>query len=113
MDLLAAFTVIILWALPFFEARYAIPAAILYGFFPLTAFALGVVKNIQRYGAPALFLSVALPVPVTGTWSGCAPGFVFGIRFREASPAIICGTVTAALITTLPLRGLIHAFGGA
>ncbi|MCU0632233.1 MAG: small multi-drug export protein [Methanolinea sp.] len=155
MDLLAACTVIILGALPFFEARYAMPAATLYGFSPRTAFALGMTGNIlavialllplkpvsgwlragsacmerfftwlfdrtrrhegiiQKYGAPARFLFVAMPVPVTGTWSGCAAAYVFGIPFRGTFPAIVCGAVTAALITTLPLPGLIHAFGGA
>lgn len=154
MDPLAAFTIILLGALPFFEARYAIPAAILYGFPPQAAFALGLIGNIlpviplllllepvsgwlrarsgamdrffawlfertrrhedavRRYGAPALFFFVALPVPVTGTWSGCAAAFVFGMRFREAFPAIVCGAVVAALITTLPVLGLMHAFGG-
>ncbi len=154
MDICAAITVVILGALPFFEARYAIPAAILYGFSPATAFILGITGNllpvipllllldpvsawlrarsetmdrffswlfertgrhersIRLYGAPALFLFVALPIPVTGTWSGCAAAFVFRIRFREAFPAIACGAVMAALITTLPLLGLMRLFGG-
>ncbi|HOS82920.1 MAG TPA: small multi-drug export protein [Methanolinea sp.] len=155
MDIPAALTVVILGALPFFEARYAIPAAILYGFPPLTAFGLGIIGNllpvipllllldpvsgwlrvrsqtmdrffswlfertgrheeqIRRYGAPALFLFVAMPIPVTGTWSGCAAAFVFRIRFREAFLAIAGGAFVAALITTLPLLGLMKLFGGA
>ncbi|MBP1928438.1 putative membrane protein [Methanolinea mesophila] len=154
MDPGAALVVIILGALPFFEARYAIPLAILYGFPPATAFLLGMLGNllpvipllllldpvsawlcahssimkrffdwlfartrrhdhqIRKWGATALFLFVAAPIPVTGTWSGCAAAFVFGIRFRQAFPAIVAGATVAALITTLPLIGVLNAFGG-
>ncbi|MDI9633753.1 MAG: small multi-drug export protein [Methanolinea sp.] len=155
MDVVSALVVVVLGALPFFEARYAIPLAILYGFPPATAFALGIAGNllpvvpllllldpvsgwlrarsramdrffswlfsrtgrheamVRRYGAPALFLFVAMPVPVTGTWTGCAAAFVFRVRFRDALAAIAAGAVVAALITTLPVLGLMELFGGA
>jgi uncharacterized membrane protein len=155
MDPVAALAVVILGATPFFEARYAIPLAIAYGFNPWTAFALGLLGNIlpvapllllldpvsswlraqwsimdrffswlfartrrhedlvRKYGALALFLFVAVPLPLTGTWSGCAVAFVFGIPFRQAFPAITSGAVAAALVTTLPVLGVLTLFGGA
>jgi uncharacterized membrane protein len=147
MDIGAALIVVLLGATPFFEARYAIPVALAYGFSPPTAFALGIIGNIlpvipllvflepvsrwlsthsssmadffewlfgrtrkydvmvNRWGALALFLFVAVPLPLTGTWSGCALALVFGIRFSRAFPAIAAGAVTAALITTIPTIG--------
>jgi uncharacterized membrane protein len=153
MDINAALIVILLGATPFFEARYAIPAALAYGFPPLTAFALGIIGNIlpviplllflesvsrwlsarssamadffgwlfgrtrkydvmvNRWGALALFLFVAVPLPLTGTWSGCALALVFGIRFSRAFPAIVAGAVTAALITTIPTIGVLNFLG--
>jgi uncharacterized membrane protein len=153
MDINAALIVILLGATPFFEARYAIPAALAYGFPPLTAFALGIIGNIlpviplllflesvsrwlsarssamadffgwlfgrtrkydvmvNRWGALALFLFVAVPLPLTGTWSGCALALVFGIRFSRAFPAIVAGAVTAALITTIPTIGILNFLG--
>jgi uncharacterized membrane protein len=68
--------------------------------------------HIRRYGAAALFLFVAIPLPVTGTWSGCAAAFVFGVQFKQAFPAIVAGAVVAALITTLPTVSLLDLFGG-
>jgi uncharacterized membrane protein len=153
MDLVPALVVVLLGAMPLFEARYAIPLAILYGFPPTTAFLLGIVGNllpvipllllldpisawlcerssvmkqffdwlfartrrhdhhIRKWGAMALFLFVAAPIPVTGTWSGCVAAFVFGIRFRQAFPAIVAGATVAALITTLPLIGVLNVLG--
>jgi Predicted membrane protein len=67
---------------------------------------------IRRFGPPALFLFVAIPIPVTGTWTGCAAAFVFGVRFRHAFPAIAAGAIVAALITTLPTLSLLDLFGG-
>jgi uncharacterized membrane protein len=150
----SALVVILLGATPFFEARYAIPAAIVYGFPPSAAFALGIIGNIlpvialllflepvsrwlsahsptmagffswlfsrtrrydtmvNRWGAYALFLFVAVPLPFTGTWSGCALAFVFGIPFSRAFPAIVVGAVAAALMTTLPTIGILDLLGG-
>jgi uncharacterized membrane protein len=57
MEVAAAATVLFLSALPFFEARYAIPLAIYqFGFTPAEAFALGLVGNIIPVIALLLFL---------------------------------------------------------
>jgi uncharacterized membrane protein len=66
---------------------------------------------VNRWGALALFLFVAVPLPLTGTWSGCALAIVFGIRFSRAFPAIVAGAVTAALITTIPTIGILNFLG--
>ncbi len=154
MEFLSAFGIFLLSAIPFFEARYAIPLAILQGFSPQEAFVLGVAGNLlpvlplllfldpvsrflsersltfsrffgwlfartrrhserfERWGALALLLFVAVPLPVTGAWSGCAAAFVFGIRLPHAFLAIAAGTVIAALLTTLPAIGIFTFLGG-
>ncbi len=43
-------------------------------------------------------LFVAVPLPMTGAWSGCIAASLFKIRFRYAFPAIFLGVVIAGLI---------------
>jgi len=154
LDPASALLIILLGATPFFEARYAIPAALLSGYPPPEAFLLALAGNLlpvvplllllepvsgflirnsppfdrffrwlfnrtrrklegrEQLGAVGLFLFVAVPLPMTGAWSGCAAAFVFGIPFRYALPAIVLGTVAAALITSLPTLGILTVIGG-
>ena len=56
--------------------------------------------GFERYGTIALLLFVAIPLPVTGAWTGCAAAFVFGIRFRHALAAILGGVMLAGVIVT-------------
>ncbi|MBI5143449.1 MAG: small multi-drug export protein [Candidatus Omnitrophica bacterium] len=53
---------------------------------------------IQKYEALGLMLFVAVPLPMTGAWSGCIAASLFKIKFRYAFPAIILGVVTAGII---------------
>ncbi len=46
----------------------------------------------------ALLLFVAVPLPLTGAWSGALAAFIFGIPYRVALPAIFLGVVLAGLI---------------
>ncbi len=57
-------------------------------------------ESFERYGTIALALFVAVPLPVTGAWTGCAAAFVFGIRFRHALAAIMAGILIAGIIVT-------------
>jgi uncharacterized membrane protein len=153
VDLASAVMILILGAIPLFEARYAIPAAILAGYQPLEAFLLALAGNLlpivplllllgpvsdflirhsssfdrffrwlfertrrqmegrERVGALALFVFVAVPLPMTGAWSGCVVAFIFGIPFRYAFPAIALGAVVAALVIALPTLGILSLFG--
>lgn len=63
--------------------------------------------RFDRYGALALLPLVAVPLPVTGAWTGCAAAFVFGVRFRYAFPAVSGGVGIAALIVTAVATGWI------
>jgi len=53
---------------------------------------------IQKYEAIGLMLFVAVPLPMTGAWSGCIAASIFRIKFRYAFPAIFLGVVLAGLI---------------
>jgi uncharacterized membrane protein len=53
---------------------------------------------IQRYEALGLMLFVAVPLPMTGAWSGCVAASLFRIRFRYAFPAIFLGVAAAGVI---------------
>lgn len=55
---------------------------------------------IQKYEALGLLLFVAVPLPMTGAWSGCIAASLFRIKFRYAFPAIFLGVVVAGIIVT-------------
>lgn len=61
---------------------------------------------VQRYEALGLVLFVAIPLPITGAWTGCVAASLFKIRFRYAFCAITAGVIIAAfIVTTLTLGG--------
>jgi len=71
-------------------------------------------SKIQKYGAFGLITFVAIPLPVTGGWTGSAAAFVFGIPFRRSLPCIIAGVLIAGVVVTtltvLSIRGY-HILG--
>ncbi|MFH1990323.1 MAG: small multi-drug export protein [Patescibacteria group bacterium] len=48
----------------------------------------------------ALFMFVAIPLPLTGAYSGVAAAFVFGISKTHAFWSIVLGVLAAGLIVT-------------
>ena len=64
-------------------------------------------RKIENWGALALIGFVGIPLPMTGVWTGSLAAFVFGISFRKAFPAIICGALIAGIIVTLVSLGLV------
>lgn len=58
-------------------------------------------ERFEKYGTLALTLFVAVPIPVTGAWTGCAAAFVFGIKFRHAFWAILAGVMIAGIIVSV------------
>lgn len=57
-------------------------------------------ESIQKYEALGLAIFVAIPLPMTGVWSGVIAASLFKIRFRYAFIAIIAGVVCAGLIVS-------------
>jgi uncharacterized membrane protein len=62
---------------------------------------------VERYQALGLMLFVAVPLPVTGAWTGCVAAYLFGIRRRYALPAIVAGVLIAGVVVTLAALGVI------
>ncbi|MFC1700896.1 COG2426 family protein [Patescibacteria group bacterium] len=65
-------------------------------------------NRFEIWGSLALVLFVAIPLPMTGGWSGAVAAFVFGIPFKKAFPLICLGIIIAGIIVTL---GSIGIFG--
>lgn len=62
--------------------------------------------NIRKYGAfVGLMVFVAIPLPVTGAWTGCAAAFVFGMKFRLSFPAILLGVLIASIVVSMITYG--------
>ncbi|HIJ66186.1 MAG TPA: small multi-drug export protein [Candidatus Hydrogenedentes bacterium] len=58
-------------------------------------------KNIEKYETWGLILFVAIPLPVTGAWTGSVAGHVFGLRKVRTLLACFAGACIAGVIMTL------------
>jgi len=63
-------------------------------------------QRFERWGALALITFVAIPLPITGAWTGSVAAFVFGIPFKKALPLIFIGVLIAGLVVTLVSLGI-------
>lgn len=63
---------------------------------------------IERYEAIGLALFVAVPLPMTGAWTGVLAAHLLGVRPRYAVPAVVAGVVIAGVIVTLASQGVLH-----
>ena len=67
----------------------------------------GVITRYERIG---LMLFVAIPLPVTGAWTGSITAVLFGLKFKHAFLSIFAGILIAGIIITcLSLLGWIGA----
>lgn len=57
-------------------------------------------ESVQRYEALGLAIFVAIPLPMTGAWSGVIAASLFKIKFRYAFISIIAGVFGAGLIVS-------------
>ncbi len=67
--------------------------------------------RVEKYRALGLAVFVAIPLPMTGAWTGSAAAFLFGIPRRLALPAIALGVVVAGAVVTLIVSGVFAALG--
>ena len=63
-----------------------------------------------RYGAIALIIFVAIPLPITGSWTGSLAAFLFQIPRHKAAILIIIGVLIAGLIVTLITQTALSTF---
>jgi len=57
-------------------------------------------KIINRYERIGLALFVAIPLPVTGAWTGSLVAVLFGLKFKHAFFSIFIGILIAGVIVT-------------
>ncbi len=67
-------------------------------------------EKYQALGAIGLALFIAIPLPVTGVWTGALAAWVFRIKKTTAILAILLGLVMACVVVTLITIGTFGAF---
>lgn len=63
-------------------------------------------KKFEALEEIALITFVAIPLPVTGGWSGALAAFVFGIPPKKSIPLIFIGILIAGVIVALITEGV-------
>ena len=58
-------------------------------------------NHFAKYGPIFLVVLVAIPLPMTGAWTGSLASWAFGIPARKAIPLIATGIIIAGLIVTV------------
>jgi len=62
-------------------------------------------EQVKRYETFGLVLFVAIPLPVTGAWTGAAVAFVLGLKTRNAFLAITVGVFIASIVMSVASYG--------
>ncbi len=65
-------------------------------------------SRLDRWGTLALVALVAIPLPVTGAWTGCLAAVLAGVNRRRALPAIDAGVLIAGVVVLLAALGIIR-----
>jgi uncharacterized membrane protein len=64
-------------------------------------------RNVERWGWLGRALFVAVPLPITGAWTGTLGAWVLGLSKRKTLAAVILGVIIAgAIVTTVVILGL-------
>lgn len=66
--------------------------------------------NHKRFGEWALVLFVAIPLPITGAWTGTVAAWLFGIPYKKALNLIFLGVLISGLIVLGITTGIISIF---
>lgn len=67
-------------------------------------------KKIEKYEYFGLMLFVAIPLPVTGAWSGCVASYLLGLNFWKSALFISFGVIIAGIIVTISTVGITQIF---
>lgn len=62
---------------------------------------------IKKYESLGLILFVAIPLPMTGAWTGSIAAYLFKLPLRLALPCIILGILIAGLVVSLVSQGVL------
>lgn len=61
---------------------------------------------VRKYETLGLVMFVAIPLPITGAWTGTVAAFLFGLELRRAFVAITCGVLIAGIVVSAASFGL-------
>lgn len=62
--------------------------------------------KVRKYGLLGLTVFVAIPLPITGAWTGVLGAWVLGLDIKKSIPAIMLGVgIATAIVTTVILTG--------
>ncbi len=104
----------LLWVLTKFEQVLAQNRAVKSLYLRMVRKAEGKKESFRKYGKYALFLFVAVPLPVTGAWTACVAARLFRIPVRDAFIIIALGVLSSGFIMLLgkiiTLSGLAKLF---
>jgi uncharacterized membrane protein len=62
---------------------------------------------VDKYGFWGLFLFVAVPLPLTGAYTGTILAWLLGMNWKKAFPAVGLGVVVAGIIVFLITLGVV------
>ena len=54
--------------------------------------------KMQKYGAWAIFILAAIPIPFLGGMTGALAAFIFGVPLKKSIPLLLFGTMVSGLI---------------
>ncbi|MCR4963549.1 MAG: small multi-drug export protein [Firmicutes bacterium] len=63
--------------------------------------------KVRRWGMLGLYFLVAVPLPMTGVWTGCLVASLMSLPFGRSLIAVSAGILTAGMIMTLLLHGAV------
>jgi uncharacterized membrane protein len=61
--------------------------------------------KVEKYGYVGLMIFVAIPLPVTGAWTGTLGAWILGMEKKKATLSIMLGVVIAGIIVTAIMLG--------
>ena len=57
-------------------------------------------EKVERWGWMGIAVFVAIPLPITGAWTGTLGAWVLGLSKRKTMLAVILGVITAGVVVT-------------
>jgi len=67
--------------------------------------------QVVRYGAVGLLVFIAIPLPLTGAWTGAVGAVLLGITKRKAMLAALGGILVAATVVLAADLGIVKLIG--
>jgi uncharacterized membrane protein len=67
--------------------------------------------KISKSKMIGLALYVAIPLPITGAWTGALIAYVFNFDIKKAFISIVCGVLIAGIIVTMAVVGVVSIWG--